>query len=598
VSDEGSASQIFAKAAYSSAKACALWPLHPVDSGVALNRERMTSAGEVPIGPEEYTELNAAAAGRLMCTTNVGVRVNSRLNGQRPVTASSATDPLVHTPDGHPRPLTVRLSITPDTGERVLAPAVEALHKRLGGGEIGSAEVHARSALLVFHEQNSAEDDIRSIEKAIEASVRVASRRRLGIQSLLNVLVVEALCRLLAFAERSGVRLTYRYQLDVNSAARTIWTGLHTAQMNGSSAGKYGVAPMTLEEQALTVETMTQWTRGWTAVSAFYVDTPLLAAREVYDDSRCEEAVVVWLKMARGGSAQIILFDSPDRINPRHLVRQSNLANDTRVLTMEAIDRISKCAMELGVSMLWSGGITSHQAYELALRRVFGIFRRSSTATKIAVTAEFERDPRFAAENEPTEFGVRRIHAVIQRGFLANALHEREPELAKKIETKTGQLLDCRTQGACQESKRCVGGRAYSDLHELVFDIAASASEFPELFGKVKFDQPYHLLNTSVDWQSGSTRRYIGTRLVEVKPDAFVAGIGKIATTLQQSPGDQDSVIFCVSEDYLVWWEHSQRPVERSFGLERLSKEVFTKTASSVVWTVEPYSTVRRTDAE
>ena len=184
---------------------------------------------------------------------------------------------------------------------------------------------------------------------------------------------------------------------------------------------------------------------------------------------------------------------------------------------------------------------------------------------------------------------------VIQGGFLANALHEREPQLAKKIETKTGQLLDCRTQGACQESKRCLGGRAYSDHHELVFDIAASASEFPELFGKVKFDQPYHLLNTSVDWQSGSTRRYIGTRLVEVKPEAFAAGIGKIATTLQQSPGDQD---FCVSEDYLVWWEHSQRPVERSFGLERFSKEVFTKTASSVVWTVEPYSTVQRTDAE
>ena len=180
--------------------------------------------------------------------------------------------------------------------------------------------------------------------------------------------------------------------------------------------------------------------------------------------------------------------------------------------------------MELGVSM--SRGITSHQAYELALRRVFGIFSRSSTVTKIAVTAKFERDLRFAAENEPTEFGVRRIHAVIQGGFLANTLHEREPELAKKIETKTGQLLDCRTQ-ACQESKWCLGGRAYSDLHELVFDIAASASEFPELFGKVKFDQPYHPFNTSVDWQSGSTRRYIGARLVEVKPEAFAAGIGK-----------------------------------------------------------------------
>ena len=723
VSDEGSASHIIVKAAYSSAKARALWPLHPVDLGVALDGERMTSAGEVPIGPEEYAELNASAAGRLVCTTNVGVRVNSRLNQQLPefpVTASSAMDPkwadavvasfapFLHTPDGHPRPLTVRLSITQDTEASALAAAVAALNKRRGAGEIGAAEVHALSALLMFHELISGEDDIRSIEKAIEASARAdlkelaidgevleASRRRLGVQSLLNVLEVKALQRLLAVAERSGVRLTYRYQLDVDSAARTIWTGLHTAQMNGFSAGKYGMVPMTLEEQALTVEAITRWTRGWTAVPAFYVDTPLLTAREVYDDSRCEEAAMIWLKMARSGGAKIVLFDSPDRVNPRHLVRQPNMPNDTGVLTMEAIERISKYGMELGVSILWSGGISSHQAYELAKRNVFGIFSTSSTASKIAVTAEFERDPRLAAQNEPTEFGVRRIHAVIQGGFLANALHERDPELAKKIETKTGRLLDAeqdavrsnadlallddelirgwqalcgpgkaafdaeavtgsadpvpanavrvfrgrkrpalkrpnflnklatvfmpmtiqmqrlygltaylpavppsnenpilpdevalvfyRTPGAYQESKRCVGGRAYSDLHELVFDIAESASEFPELFdGKVKFDQPYHLFNMSVDWQSGSTRLYLGTRLVELKPEAFGAGIAKIATTLQQSRGDQDAVIFCVSEDYLVWWEHSPRPMERSFGFEPLSKEAFIKTARTL----------------
>jgi len=721
VSDEGRAGQIIVKAAYSSAKARALWPLHPVDLGVALDGERMTSAGEVPIGPEEYAELNASAAGRLVCTTNVGVRVNSRLNQRLPefpVTASSATDrkwtdailasfaPFLHTPDGHPRPLTVRLSITPDTEASVLAAAVEALNKERSAGRIGAAEVHTLSALLVFNELISAEEDMRCIEKAIEASahaglrelaidgeVREASRRRLGIQSLLNVLELEALQRLLTFAERSGVHLTYRYQLDVDSAARTIWTGLHTAQMNGFSAGKYGMVPMTLEEQARTVEAITRWTRGWTAVPAFYVDTPLLTAREVYGDSRCEEAAMVWLKMARGGGAQIVLFDSPDRVNPRHLVRQPNVANDTGVLTVEAIDRISKYAMELGVSVLWSGGISSHQAFELAKRRVFGIFSTSSTATKVAVTAEFERDPRLAAENEPTEFGVRRIHAVIQAGFLASALNERDPELAKKIETKTGQLLNAeqdavrstaelallddelihgwqvlrgaekttfdaaavtgsqavpvpanavrvfrgrkrlalnrqnflnklatvfmpmtiqmqrlygltaylpavppknenavlpdevalvfyRTQGAYQESKRCVGGRAYSDLHELVFEMAASASDFPELFaGNVIFDQPYHLFNRSVDWQSGSTRLYLGTRLAEVKPDAFAAGIGKIATSLQQSRDDQDAVIFCASQDWLVWWEHSPKPVERSFRFDRLSKEAFTKTA-------------------
>jgi hypothetical protein len=38
------------------------------------------------------------------------------------------------------------------------------------------------------------------------------------------------------------------------------------------------------------------------------------------------------------------------------------------------------------------------------------------------VTAQFADDPRLAAENEPTEFGVRRMHALVQAGFLSTVL--------------------------------------------------------------------------------------------------------------------------------------------------------------------------------
>src|SRR5215472_4712117 len=128
VSDEGSAGKTIVNAAYASAKAKALWPIDPVSLGVALDGERMTSAGEVPIGPPEYEELSDAAAERLFLTTNVGVRVNTRLTQQLPefaITDKSANDkqwldsvfavfePFVHTPDGQPRPLMVRLSIDP-----------------------------------------------------------------------------------------------------------------------------------------------------------------------------------------------------------------------------------------------------------------------------------------------------------------------------------------------------------------------------------------------------------------------------------------------------------------------------------------------------
>ncbi len=38
----------------------------------------------------------------------------------------------------------------------------------------------------------------------------------------------------------------------------------------------------TLEEQAQVIELVTQWTSGWTAIPAFYVDTPLVTATEVF----------------------------------------------------------------------------------------------------------------------------------------------------------------------------------------------------------------------------------------------------------------------------------------------------------------------------
>ena len=83
VSDEGSAGPIILDAALSSAKAAA-GASSPSRLGVILDGERMTSAGEVPIGPPEYGALSAGAAGQLLLTTNVGTRINVRLTGQLP----------------------------------------------------------------------------------------------------------------------------------------------------------------------------------------------------------------------------------------------------------------------------------------------------------------------------------------------------------------------------------------------------------------------------------------------------------------------------------------------------------------------------------
>ena len=722
VSDEGSAGETIVDAAYASAKAKALWPIDPVSLGVALDGERMTSAGEVPIGPPEYEDLSDAAAGRLLLTTNVGVRVNARLTQQLPefaVTENSANDkqwldnvfaafePFVHTPDGQPRPLTVRLSVDPNAPIKSLKSVVTKLEAGRKEGKIGPAEIHQLSVLVGF-EDRITEDEIGVIERimklavdsgirelAVDGDLREAARRRLGIQSLLNILDPEHLRRLLRLSRQLGVRLTYRYHLDVETAARTIWTGLHTARTNGFSAGKYGLVPMTLEQQGAVIEMITRWTADWTAIPAFYVDTPLLTAEDVYDDTRCKDAAKLWLKTARGAGAKIVLFDSPDRVNPRRLIRQPDVANDIGVLTLADIEEILVYAKELGISILWSGGITSRQAFELAKRKVFGIFSTSSTAAKIAVTAPFEADPRLAAENEPTDFGVRRIHAIIQGGFLSAAVSNRGKGLAKSIADSSERLLAAeqdqaqsavelnnlnlellrgwqllsevrtrsnisipnrvtvpvpadavrvfrgrknrpvkrsvfieklgtvfmpmtvqmqrlfgltaylpailpetksegmpdeialvfyQTQGAYHEAKRCVGGRSYSELHQLLFDMPASASSFPELFtGEVQPDKAYHLFPKSVDWQIGSARLYAGTRRSKVREAGFLKKLGQVATELQKTPGNLDAVIFCATKEWLIWWEHSSESTpEPNARFNEIAVEVFSPVARRV----------------
>ena len=722
VSDEGSAGETIVNAAYASAKAKALWPIEPVSLGVALDGERMTSAGEVPIGPPEYEDLSAAAAGRLLLTTNVGVRVNARLTQQLPeftVTEKSANDaqwldnvfaafePFVHTPDGQPRPLTVRLSVDPKAPIKSLKGVVTKLEAGRKEGKIGPAEIHQFSVLLAF-EDRITDDEIGVIERvmklavdggirelAIDGDLREAARRRLGIQSLLNILNPEHLHRLLILSRQLGVRLTHRYHLDVETAARTIWTGLHTARTNGFSAGKYGLMPMTLEEQSAVIEKITGWTPDWTAIPAFYVDTPLLTVEDVYDDTRCKDAAKLWLKTARGAGAKIVLFDSPDRVNPRRLIRQPNVANDIGVLSLADIEEILGYAKELGISILWSGGITSRQAFELAKRKVFGIFSTSSTAAKIAVTAAFEDDPRLATENEPTDFGVRRIHAIIQGGFLSVAVGNRGKGLARSIadsserllaaeqdqaqssaelnnlnvellrgwqllsevrtkqntsipsrvtvpvpadavrvfrgrkngrvkrsvfieklrtvfmpmtvqmqrlfgltaylpavlpETKSEGLPDeialvfYQTQEAYHEAKRCVGGRSYSELHQLLFDMPASASSFPEMFtGEVQPDKAYHLFPKSVDWQIGSARLYAGTRRSKLKAAGFLKRLGQVAAELQKVPGSLDAVIFCATNEWLIWWEHSSEGTpEPNTRFNEIAIELFSPVARRV----------------
>ncbi len=692
VSDEGSAGPVILDAALSSAKAVA-GASSSFRLGVILDGERMTSAGEVPIGPPEYGALSAAAAGQLLLTTNVGTRINVRVTGQLPEFPAlkesaeaviAAFHQFLDTPDRRPRPLTVRLQLDPGAACTRLAALVGKLDEARKKGEIGAANIHRLSVLVSFKDEIATDAQLEQTEAIIAAAADLGvqevaidgaqlpyARRRWGAQGLLNVLSIPALNRLLKFATTRGVCLTPRYQIDVDSAARTIWTGLEAARVNGFDAGKYGLLPLTLEEQGPVIELITRWTSGWTAIPAFYVDTPLVTATEVFDVAQCEVAARRWLKAARGAGATTVLFDAPDRVNPRKLVQGSDSPDG--VLTPDQIEALRDYSELLGVKILWSGGITAAQAFDLARRRVFGIFSTSSTAAKIAVTAQFERDPRLADENEPTEFGVQRMHAIIQGGFLSSRMSELHAGLARELEASTTSLVasggeaaesqaalealnellvrgwrhligmadntkslvanrdgcaarpvpadsvrvfrGCkkagtrrdlfvqrlgqvfmpitiqmqrlygltaylpailpeskestipdevalvfyRTQECYHEAKRCIGGRAYSELHELAFDMSASRSGFPKLLtaDEITPDQPYHLFERSIDWQTGYSRLFVGTRKADAEADAFLAGVAKVARQVQADPRSLDAAIFSATSDWVVWWDHS-----------------------------------------
>jgi hypothetical protein len=465
VSDEGDAAPTIAEAAYLSAKALAAPDPCPLAVGMIIDGERMTSAGEVPIGPDEYAKVTAAGVGRTFCSTNVGTRVSTRLHEPLPDFAvKDAIDKeeqwldsifavfakFIHTPDGKPRPLTVRLLLESTACSSVLRKLVPKLEAGRAKGKIGPKDLHRLSILLVFSQEIKENlqpirdilqvaADLKVPEVAVDGQLREAARRRLSIQGLLNVLEPQAANSLLGEASKLKVRLTYRFEDDPESASRIVWTGMQSAKANGLNAAKYGLTPLVLDQQREVVRHVQHWMRGWTSVPAFYVDTPLVTHDRVYQSDECLTAAKLWMDMVSQEGAKIILVDSPDRIVPRKLLKAG--PNDSvGVLTIKQLAELNAYAERRNLRVLWSGGIRADQAFELGRLGVFGLFTTGSTARQVPVTGVLAKDAALASMEQPTSGGVRRIHALVQAGFLCNAL-AKETALVRSIEKRVKPVL-------------------------------------------------------------------------------------------------------------------------------------------------------------
>lgn len=112
-------------------------------------------------------------------------------------------------------------------------------------------------------------------------------------------------------------------------------------------------------------------------------------------------------------------------------------------------------------------------------------------------------------------------------------------------------------QDAYDEAKETVGGRAYSDMHALVFDLQRSRSGFPSRFdGTLEPGGRYHLFDEPIDWQHGLVGVFVGLRRDSDDTEAFLNHVAQWAEEVQNRGDGPDGAIVTISSDFVIYWEH------------------------------------------
>lgn len=479
VSDDGDAAQQIVRALLDSPKARVLRRLgllSPRTIGACVDAERMSAAGELLVGPDEYAKVRHAVVGRVPMTTNVGTVVLPRfyrtmpfvtIKGRRmadPTAAAiaevrAAFAPYRNPPDGGvPLEITVYVAfrgedrLRRDAKVAILRALVEATRDE----SVSDPQGH-RLGLLQRASNRGSQAPMLAIDMAadsgltevvIEGHPRFESQDQLLLPGLLAFFDAKRVNEILKHARSRGVTITTKNRIDTRTAARTIWAGLTAARGMGAHLGKFGLFPLTLEEQIETIQYVQPWFSTWTPTPAFYVDRPIVTADGVRAGHELVDPAIRWIQGSAEAGTDVVLIDSPDRTpapagtgllryhedrGRRLLKRQAR--DDLGVWSWEDLDRILAAARKCSppVRILWAGGIDGRQAYELARRKAFGIFTTSSTARRVAI-ASGAGDPSSTSEMEPTYLGVLGVRMVIEAGFLSVVMAEREAAITAAAE--------------------------------------------------------------------------------------------------------------------------------------------------------------------
>jgi hypothetical protein len=447
VSDDGDAAAGVCRAALASPKARALGrAASPLTLGVALDAERLGGVGEVPVGPDEFSDIWSKCAGRCLMTTNVGSRANVRHYLPAPVVTiadgeakaalaaaktkiADAFRPFLLTPDGKPRPLVVFVEFkrgsTRSRGERkimlrrlleyaksagVAAPKVHrlGLNVRIGWGPKGRDAV--LRAIDLAHAAG-----IREV--SVQGVVRKEADLAVSLPGLTNYLAPGLVAQILRYARQKGTRVRPLEQVDPDTVARSIWSALNTARAMNLHLGKYGLFPLTLEESEIVVRQVQRWFPDWAAAPVFYVDQGIISRNGVYVGRDTPKGAAAWLRAMAKLKVKVVLIDTVDKAKGWKLLR---VGNDPKgLLSPQQISRLAELGESLGIKVLWAGGISGPQAFQLGRLGVFGIYVTTAAATTVAVKGTNRHDPGLAAAKHPTFLGVLNVKTLLEAGHLS-----------------------------------------------------------------------------------------------------------------------------------------------------------------------------------
>ena len=468
VSDEGSAAPAIRRAALVSPKMRVIGSAAPIVVGVAHDAERLAAVGEVAVGPTEYREIRLECMGRILTSTNVGTRLNLRYYKRRPMIeiwdgslsslvaravrqARDILEPFWHTPDNIPRPMTVLVRFMTRMRLECRLEILNMLADAFRKGDFCNPECHqlglavsvrrgswglkvAKSAINLAKDANLA-------EVAIDGTFLKEAEDKISMPGLLNYFSLEQTAELLQYAAAKGMHISPRNRVDPDTVARNVWSGLLVARNMGLELGKYGLFPLTFPELDEVIGMVQGWFSSWTAAPAFYIDFPAVDSTNVYAKQNIVEGVKRWLELVSRHKIPVVLIDTADKDKGRRLLKHSP-SDRVGILGIDQVAEIDAFAVRLGVKVLWAGGITIPQSFEMGRLGVFGVYVTSAAAVAKPVTSRYRRDPMLAREKEPTFQGVYRTKLLLEAGFLAGRFKEYGLyEDTDIIEQKAKQLI-------------------------------------------------------------------------------------------------------------------------------------------------------------